>query len=400
MRSSLLIAALIVLATVVWVASGIVGQPPDPSTTQAALQPPGADHRDAVVPRVRVTQLNAESRVATLSVLGATEASRTVEVRAETAGRVAEVGAEEGRAVETGSLLARLAKDDRMERLSRAEAAVARWEDRYKGDQRLANRDFTSRQRVLESKASLEDARATLAAMLLDIDRTEITAPFAGVVAERLVEEGDYVSIGEPIARIVDLDPLVVRAKLAEADIAQVHLGQPGTATLVTGRTLEGTVSFIAPVADGVTRTFAIELSVANPDPPVPEGMTADVTLPVDSRPAHRISPAVLGLDDDGRVGVKIVDDENRVVFYPVNLAGDDENGLWIEGLPDPATVIIVGQEFVRPGQIVEPVDTETITRNTAALAAADKAALAEGHTPSTTVNDVESDGAEGGPNP
>jgi len=389
MRSSILIAVLIVLVTVGWVASGVVGAQEDPGAVTADLTPPMAAAHEESAPRVRVRQLSAERRVSTLSVLGETQASRQVEVKAETSGRVIAVEVEEGRAVDGDTLLVQLAMEDRMERLSRAEAAIARWEDRTKADQRLANRNFTSRQSLLESKASLEDARANLAAMLIDIDRTKIKAPFAGVLAARMAEVGDYLSVGDPVARIVDLDPLVVAAKIPEADVGRLRVGLPGTAKLVTGRTLDGSVTFISPIADGVTRTFTVELSFPNPPPLVPEGMTAEVTLPLDSAMAHKISPAVLALDDQGRIGVKLVDADNRVVFHPVSISGDGGGSMWVEGLPDPATLIIVGQEFVRAGQIVDPVDSETIAANTAALASADRAALAEDKATSATIETI-----------
>ncbi|MQX36402.1 efflux RND transporter periplasmic adaptor subunit [Roseospira navarrensis] len=392
MRSSILIAVLIVLATLGWVASGMIGTEDTPGSIAADLQPPRSEGMEAPVPTVRVARLSAEKRVSSLSVLGETRAARRVDVRAQTSGRVIEVAAEEGRPVEDGALLVELAMDDRMERLSRAEAAIARWEDRTRADQRLANRDFTSRQSVMESKAALEDARAALAAILIDIDHTKIQAPFAGIVAERMVEVGDFLSVGDPVARIVDLDPLVVAAKIPESDIDSLHVGLSGTATLVNGRALEGEITFIAPVADGVTRTFTVELSFPRPDPPVPEGMTARVTIPLDSTMAHRISPAVLGLDDQGRIGVKLVDAEDHVVFHPVHLTGDDDQGIWVEGLPDPATVIIVGQEFVSPGQRVTPVDTETIAQNTAAMAAADRDARDAGRAPDATIDSIADD--------
>ncbi|MBB4285724.1 efflux RND transporter periplasmic adaptor subunit [Roseospira goensis] len=389
MKSSYAIAVLITLVTVGWVASGMIGAEEDPQAAEETLRPPAAIQREAPVPQVRVRRAAAETRLTDLRVLGETRASRLVEVKAETGGRVVETGAEDGATVDADTLLVRLALDDRQERVRRAEAAVARWEDRYAADQRLANRDFTSRQRVLESKAALEEARAALAAMRLDIDRTTIRAPFAGVLETRLAEVGDYVGIGDPVARVVDLDPLKVVAKVAEADIGRLQVGQPGRATLVTGRRLEGRVSYIAPVADGVTRTFAVELEVPNPDATVPEGMTAEVRLPLEQVRAHRLSPALLALDDEGRIGVKLVDADNRVVFHPVQVAGDSRDGLWVEGLPDPATLIVVGQEFVRAGQRVEPVDVETIAANSAALAEADRAALQAGRAPDATVDGV-----------
>ncbi|SDE50855.1 efflux RND transporter periplasmic adaptor subunit [Rhodospira trueperi] len=391
MKSSYLIAAFITLVTIGWVASGVFSTEEDPSVVEAALRPPMAVEHEASVPQVRVRRMTAETRVNSLIVLGETQASRIVEVKAETGGRVVETGAEEGATVEAGTLLVRLATDDRAQRLSRAEAAVARWEDRYSADQGLASSDYVSRQRVLESKAALEDARANLAAIQLDIDRTTVTAPFSGILADRLAEEGDYLSISDPVARIVDLDPLEVVANVTESDIGRLTLGQPGSATLVTGREISGTVSYIAPVADGVTRTFAVKVSFSNPSGAVPEGMTAEVRLPLESTRAHHISPALLALDDEGRMGVKLVDEDNRVVFHPVVVGRDgaSADGLWVEGLPDPATLIIVGQEFVRAGQRVEPVDTETIKANTQALAAADRAALEAGRAPAATIRSV-----------
>jgi len=390
MRSSILIAVLITLATLAWVGSGMVGAKDDPHTTNDALRPPVADQRQAAVATVRVRNLTAEERVRALTVLGQTHASRSVEVKAETAGRVVEVGDEEGTLVAKGVVLARLAMDDRMERLSQAEAAVARWQDRTQADQRLANRDFTTRQRVLESRAALEDARAARASILLDIERTEIRAPFDAMLEAHKAELGDYIGVGDPVAHLVDLDPLDVIVRIPESDIGAIRRDQVGQVTLVDGQTLTGTVSTIASVADGVTRTFAVTLSVPNPGQRMPAGMTARVRLPLAASRAHAISPALLALDKDGRIGVKLVDEDNRVVFHPVQVSGDGEDGLWITGLPDPATLITVGQEFVTAGQLVRPVHAETIEANSEALAAADRAALERGEAPTAAIDTLD----------
>lgn len=392
MKSSYVIAALITLVAVGWMASGMIGPDGGLMAAEHDLRPPAAVAVDDAGPvvRVRVRHLAAEERLDALTVLGETRASRLVEVRAETTGRVEVVPVAEGAVVATGDVLASLAMDDRLERLSRAEAAVARWQDRVEGDTRLVSRNVASRRTLMEAKEELEAARADMAAILLDIDHTDLKAPFDGVLETRLAEVGDYLSHGDPVARVVDLDPLTVVAKVSEADIDRVRLGQPGTATLVTGETVEGRVSFVARVADGVTRTFAVELEVANPDRAIPEGMTAELTLPLSRSKAHRISPAVLSLDDQGNVGVKVVDGESRVAFHRVTLAGDGAGGLWVEGLPDPVALIIVGQEFVRAGQRVETVSEATIAANAKALAVADRAALEAGRAPTATVDTLD----------
>jgi len=71
---------------------------------------------------------------------------------------------------------------------------------------------------------------------------------------------------------------------------------------------------------------------------------------------AHRISPALLALDDEGRVGVRTLDGDNRVVFNLVKILNDDGGSVWISGLPETATLITVGQELVVPRQQVDAV--------------------------------------------
>ena len=113
---------------------------------------------------------------------------------------------------------------------------------------------------------------------------------------------------------------------------------------------------YVAPVASDTTRTFRVELAIPNPQGLLRAGMTAEVRLPAGEINAHRMTPALLTLDDDGNVGVKTVDEKNRVVFFPVEVVVSDSNGVWVTGLPDNARVITVGQGFVAPGETVNPV--------------------------------------------
>jgi multidrug efflux system membrane fusion protein len=78
--------------------------------------------------------------------------------------------------------------------------------------------------------------------------------------------------------------------------------------------------------------------------------------VPVAELPAHRVSPAILTLTDDGKIGVKTVNAENIVEFHAVQIVGDGPDGVWLVGLPERARFITVGQDFVVTGQKVEPV--------------------------------------------
>ena len=83
-------------------------------------------------------------------------------------------------------------------------------------------------------------------------------------------------------------------------------------------------------------------------------GITASIIIKGNSIKAHKIPPSILTLQDDGTVGVKTIDENNKVVFYPIRKELDTIDGMWVTGLPDTVKLIITGQEYITTGQIVE----------------------------------------------
>ncbi|MGC2856725.1 efflux RND transporter periplasmic adaptor subunit [Novispirillum sp. DQ9] len=354
MRSSYVVAGLIAVAGVVWIGSGLV------FPHQEAPQEHAIDARRAAAqapaPRVRVRDLTASETITPLVVHGQTKASRRVLVRAETTGRVVEVPVDKGARVDAGTVLARLDMGNRRERLEEAQALVAQRELEFNASSSLAQRDFTSRTRLAEARAELEKARAELAAIRKEINDTTIRAPFAAVLNARAVEVGDVLAVGGEVATLIDLDPVTVAAEVSERAVGRLTVGTPAQVVLIDGRTVDGQIAWIAASATTGTRTYPIEVAIANPDQDIPEGMTAEVRLPLERTLAHLVSPAVLTLNDAGQLGVKLVDGDDTVRFVPVQVVRDSADGIWLTGLPDQARVITVGQEFVAAGQAVVPV--------------------------------------------
>lgn len=359
MKSSYIIALVIALAVAVWLASPYIGdlggeaETADEST--AAIPTPSAPEEKAPM-RVQVRDSVAEIRVNHLVLTGQTEASRQATVKAETAGRVAAIEAEEGAAVKKDDVIVELALDDRKAQLSEARALVRQREIEYTAASKLSSKGFQTQTRLAETRANLEAARARLRRIEVDIERTVIRSPFDSVIESRMAELGDYVAIGDPVATVIDLDPLVAVAQVSEREIAGVSVGQKGEVRLITGDVVNGRVRYVSSVASEGTRTFRVELEIANADGRLAAGLTAEVRMPVAAVEAHNISPAALTLDDNGVVGVKTVDEDNIVKFQPVELVSDGPDGIWLGGLPDEVSIITVGQEFVLPGQKVVPV--------------------------------------------
>lgn len=353
MKRSQLIAGLIALAAIGWLLSGqIEAQDETAATTEAAR--PGPE--EAALPQVRVRRQAAEPRTSEIVLRGRTAASRIVQVSAETHGTVAELFVKKGTVVEAGTPILRLSSEDREARLRQARALADQRRLEYEAASKLAEKGYRAETALADARAKLEEANAAVAAMEIDIEHTLIRAPFEGVVDTLPVEIGDFLTTGDPVATVVDLNPILIVGQLSERDVGTVTTGDRGSARLINGSTVSGTVRYISATADEATRTFRLELEVENPDRRIVQGLSSEIRLPVKELPAHLVSPAILTLADDGQLGVKTVNAEDVVEFHPVTIIDHGPEGVWIAGLPPLATVITVGQEFVVAGQRVEPV--------------------------------------------
>jgi multidrug efflux system membrane fusion protein len=295
----------------------------------------------------------AELRAADIELRGRTEAVRAVELRAETRGTVDEIMVEEGAVVAADDVLLQLSQDDRLARLRQAKALLEQRQIEFDAASQLSTKGYRSDTAVAEARAQLEVAKADVAAMEIDIAYTTVHAPFDGVVDSRLAEIGDFLDVGDPIATIVDLDPILVVGQVSERDVGYIRVGAPGSARTVNGQSLEGRIRYISAVADESTRTFRVELEIPNPSRRVVQGLSAELRLPLAPLSAHLVSPAILALADDGTLGVKTVEEDGTVVFRPVTIVEDGPDGVWLAGLPERVTFITVGQEFVTDGQKV-----------------------------------------------
>ena len=186
----------------------------------------------------------------------------------------------------------------------------------------------------------------------------KIVAPFSGYLETLRVEEGDFLNTGSVCAALIDPDPMLVVADIAEKDIAQVQLGSQASAKLISGRYISGEVTFIASSADKNTRTFRVEISVDNEDRTIRDGVSAEIFIKGKEEPAHKISPAILSLNDQGKLGVRTVTADNRVEFKEINILEDTNSGMWVSGLAEEARIITLGQEYVFQGQTVNVKET------------------------------------------
>lgn len=358
-KSSYVWAAVIAVGLALWILSGqfgsgdetVAGPGGNGEIAQGDADP---EANGIATASIRARVFEAQTIERDVTVRGRTAAVRAVEVRAETSGTVSGLPVEKGEFVADGDVICELSVDAREAKLAEAKALRQQRWLQYDASRKLAAKGHRSETAAAADKAAYDAAVAQVKQMEVELSHTQIKAPFDGVLDSRTVELGDFLSVGQTCATVVDLDPILVVGQVSENDIGKISMGTVGTARLISGQTIEGVVRFVAKTAEEATRTFRIELAVPNKNLEIPAGITAEVIVPGDKVMAHRMSPAYLVLDDDGTVGVRHIVDGNKVHFQPVDILEDSNDGVWIGGLPDKVKIITVGQEFVREGQTVD----------------------------------------------
>ncbi len=352
MNKSYRTALLIVVGIGLILISGIFFPSEDNEAASAAIAPAS----EKTLMTVKVINAQAEPYTKDIILRGHTEALRTVSLKSQVKGRIASLPIEKGVRVKKGDAICYIDVEDREATYKEALALVDQRELEFAASEKLFAQGHRSETQHSAAKSALEAAVARSLRTKVDLDNTVIRAPFDGVVNDRLVEVGDYMKEGEVCALIMEEDPFLVVADISENDIAQVKVGDHAYANLQNGQKLEGNIRYISSIADVNTRTFRIELEVANPDKNILDGITAELVIQSAEVMAQRMSPATLVLNDAGLVGVRTVDNDNMVHFNEVEVIGNHETGVWVTGIDNNSKIITEGHEFVKAGVPVKAV--------------------------------------------
>ena len=282
-------AAITAVFLLIWMVSGSLVEEEASPQSESAL---------TTLSSVTVLNSNAILKSKTIRASGFTEADKFIQVRAEIGGRVISTPFKQGDYVKEGDLLCQL----------------------Y-----IAGREAYPK----------------------------IVAPFSGYLESLRVDKGDYLNTGGICASLIDSNPMLLIADIAEKEIADIDVGANSMARLISGDEILGKVSFIATSADKNTRTFRVEIQVDNKDRKIRDGVSAEIYIESKKVFSHKISPAILSLNDQGKLGIRTVDENNSVEFREIEILEDTTDGLWISGLNENERIITLGQEYVFQGQTV-----------------------------------------------
>nr|WP_084863639.1 efflux RND transporter periplasmic adaptor subunit [Salibaculum halophilum] len=342
------IATILVVAIIGWMGSGYLL----PSGDQSA---PQSDDAPVEPVAVAIKQSSTEPVTLFFRAEGQAQPDRDTSLRAEASGDVAEVRLDEGDDVDDGDVIARLSAKRAEADLNRAREELDRAQREFDNASELLERGVATADRVSQARATLAAAEAAVTTAEEAIESLEITAPFAGRIESLTLDAGEFVQAGAEVGRIVDNRPLTVAIQVPQQALGRIESGQTATVTFITGEEREGRVSFVSTAANSETRTFLTKITVPNADGFIPAGISAEIRIPTGQVEAHFVQPSTISLSPEGRLGVKTVGKDDRVVFHPVEIVRAEIDGLWVTGMPETSRIITVGQGFVSEGEVVAP---------------------------------------------
>jgi multidrug efflux system membrane fusion protein len=359
MKGSRLAAVGLVAGAALWIGSGYF-LPHDSNDSRAAVQPSTRAPEKLFRVAVAVAHVAPHSRMLVLS--GRTEADRKVMVMARTGGVVTDLKVRRGTRVKKGDVIAVLSDDARKAQVAQAEALVTQRKTELEAKRRLIEQGTMPRLDLVNLESQYKAAQAALAAAQAELERGVVRAPWDGIVTDVPIDVGQaaFSFSGQSIAKLVALDPMLAVVEVAERQLAGIKVGDKADIRLVTGETVTGRIRYVSKSASETTRTYRVEVEIANPDGRIPDGITAEVTMRLSPVPAARIPRSALTFSAAGVLGVRTVGADGLVAFVPVKPIEDEQSLMWVSGIADGAQVIVQGQDFVREGQHVEAMQAKT----------------------------------------
>lgn len=314
---------------------------------------------------VEVTPIRTTEFLEQIRLTGTVTANRDVTVAAEESGVIRALPVPKGNNVSAGQVIARI--DDRILRAQVAQARAQADIARELADRR--SRLFTeskvgSELAVLEARSNAQQAAANLQALTERLNRTAVRAPVSGILDDRHVEVGSMVSMGTPIARIIEVNPAKITAGVPERFAGDVL---PGTPTRITfdvlpGRTFDARVSYVGTAVNPRNRTFPLEVVLPNAGRAIKPEMVANVEVVRRSvNQAIVVPQEALVRVEDGFVAYVVDESSGRPMarVRQLTLGASQRNQVVVEsGLVVGDKLIVVGQNQVADGDRVAVVTT------------------------------------------
>ena len=156
----------------------------------------------------------------------------------------------------------------------------------------------------------------------------------------------------ERVYELIDLSSLEIYGYINENEILDVSTKNKVDVTIL-GEEVKGFIDYVSPISDPETKTFEIVVKVKNKDLRYKDGLSSMISINKGEVLAHKISPSILALGDEGQLGVKVIAEVNEVEFKDIKIIEDTSEYMLVTGLSEKEKIIIVGQQYVSNGEKV-----------------------------------------------
>jgi membrane fusion protein (multidrug efflux system) len=311
---------------------------------------------------VEVVEAVRDTVVESISATGAIEAVQQIDLRPEIDGRLVEIQAREGAEVRRGTPLFRIDDSEIRAQVAQLEAERDLAEQALRRTRELLEQNASSPADLERAEAAARSARAQLELQQVRLDKTVVRAPFSGVVGERFVSVGDYVTSTTRLTTLQTVDPQRAAFTVPERYAGRLQPGQRVSFSVaaIRDREFTGTVDFVDPVVQLPARTITVKAEVPNPDRSLKPGMFVEVRLATDVRPDAVVIPedAVLPLEGGDYVWVVGEGDvaTRREARLGIRMPGRVEV---VEGVRPGERVVVGGVERLSEGAPVQPTEVD-----------------------------------------
>jgi RND family efflux transporter MFP subunit len=302
---------------------------------------------------------------------GSVEAKTSSLVASEVEGKVIALLAREGQTVRKGQTLVELRKDHLEIELAAAEAELREAEARLKQAQQNLERSQELFDSQVLSLGQLDDARyesdawkgktdqlaADIARTNLNIERSSVRAPFAGVVVAEQIDVGEWVGKGDAVLELISLFELEVRVEVPESHFRNLNPGATATVAFeaLPDYEVKGKVGGIIPRANPQARTFPIKVQITNKEGRIGVGMLAHVSFPLGESYRATVIPKDALITRGDKRYVYLLNGDDTVEMVPVQTGTGVGEWIEVQGQVEPgAKVVTRGNERLRPGQKVQ----------------------------------------------
>lgn len=311
-------------------------------------------------PVVEIVEAEKEKVAVVVSALGTLQADQAIVLRPEITGIVTAIEFEDGQRIEKDAVVITLDDRDVKARLAQAEARLTLTRANYQRAERLLNQGSGTARARDEALNDFKSAEAEVAAAKTALDKATILAPFSGIIGLRQISNGQYLTAGQQIATLADVDNLRIDFQVSEVFLTQIRGGQDVSVTFdaLPDETYTGVISAVDPVVSTDGRSLSVRALLRNEGDRLRPGLFGRVEIVVETRESIMLpESAIVASPSGGNAVFEVIDGNAKMTPVKIGerLPGKVEI---LSGVEQGDLVIFAGQLKVQDGGEVEIVSS------------------------------------------